>query len=208
MSEQAEFAITEIEPFTEEEMFELIRHAISEPGSFLPREADESVSNWSARAVTAVMDEDARNRAAARIADETKIEAMNFRNGMKMELQPAQAIAARTVAAARTLLGDAPNYSETPVEMTTKLAGETEKYAFIVQWIAPGKLTPHEARQAAEKRAERAEARLACVRADCEAMTTEQHPADTDHKIWLKGVYAQAKRVLNILDAPAGGEGQ
>lgn len=48
-------------------------------------------------------------------------------------------------------------------------------------------------------------AAIAQVRADCEAMTAGQHGDDTDHKIWLKGVYAQAKRVLNILaalDAP------
>lgn len=48
------------------------------------------------------------------------------------------------------------------------------------------------------------------VRADCEAMTAEQHPTDTDHKIWLSGVYAQAKRTLNVLaalDTPTPPEG-
>jgi hypothetical protein len=155
-SGMTEIDVTDVEPFTEEEMCALVRRAIADPGSFLPREEGETVPNWGARAVLTVINEDARNRAAVQIADESRIEAMDFRNGAKMRLLPAQTIAARTVAAARTLLGEAPNYSETTVEFTTKLAGEAEKYSFVVQRVAPGKLTPHEARQQAEADRDRA----------------------------------------------------
>jgi hypothetical protein len=64
------------------------------------------------------------------------------------------------------MLGEAPNYSETPIEMTTSLAADPdnsaswEKFAFVVQRIGPGKLTPHEARQAAEQRADKAEVKV------------------------------------------------
>ena len=41
---------------------------------------------------------------------------------------------------------------------------------------------------------------VARVRADCEAQTLPQS-GDADRKIWNLGVWAQAQRVLNILDS-------
>jgi hypothetical protein len=93
--------------------------------------------------------------------DETKIRTMDFRNGVKMELQPAQELAAAWVAAARTMLMDAENYTETtyvtnPEHLSASYSMDVaipqlpERYTLTVQWVAPGKLTPHEGRQKAE----------------------------------------------------------
>lgn len=119
-----------------------------------------------ADAVLEVIEDEALDRMANKLLEETNLRAMDFRNGMSMDIEPARALAANFVGAARAMLGDAPNYSETPVEMTTSLAADPgnpatrEKFAFIVQRIGPGKLTPHEARMAAERRADEAEAEL------------------------------------------------
>jgi hypothetical protein len=42
-----------------------------------------------------------------------------------------------------------------------KLAGEMERYVFILQRVGPGKLTPHEARKKAEAERDEAMAELA-----------------------------------------------
>ncbi|MEU2510525.1 hypothetical protein [Streptomyces syringium] len=93
-------------------------------------------------------DDEARERWIQNQINETGIRSMDFRNGMTMELEPARELIPHWVAAARTLLGDAPNYTETPVEMEFKTAESPERFAFIVQRV--GKITPHQARQQAE----------------------------------------------------------
>lgn len=102
-------------------------------------------------------DEEARERWIQKQLGGTGIRAVDFRNGVEMELEPAREILAHWVAAARTMLGDAPNYTETKVSMDVKVAESPELYTLVVQRHAPGTLTPHEARQKAEK--ERDEAR-------------------------------------------------
>jgi hypothetical protein len=94
-------------------------------------------------------------------------------------VEPARELVAHWVAAARAMLGDAPNYSETEIdfgredppgyEMEIKLAGELDRYVFRVQ--RRGKLTPHQARKLAEERAERAEAKLAAIVTTCDIRT-------------------------------------
>ncbi|MFD8577182.1 hypothetical protein ACFV1H_17855 [Streptomyces virginiae] len=101
--------------------------------------------------------EAARERWIQKQLDETGLKSMDFRNGATMDLEPARDMVAQWVGAARTMLGDAPNYSETPIEMIVKVAEAPERFAFILQRV--GKLTPHEARQQAE--AERDKACLA-----------------------------------------------
>ena len=92
----------------------------------------------------------------------TGLKTMDFRNGAAMELEPARDLAASLVAAARGLLGDAPNYVENVYDvgadpdkasysMTVSIPELPERYTLTVQRIAPGKLTPHEARMRAEK---------------------------------------------------------
>lgn len=118
-----------------------------------------------ADAVLAVCDEEAVNRMADEFVDETRIRAMDFRNGATMDLVPSQTLVANWVAAAKTWLDDAGarNYTETACEFgpsvstEVKLAGEFERYTFILQRVGPGKLTPHEARKKAENRADAAE---------------------------------------------------
>lgn len=108
-------------------------------------------------------DEEARERWIQRQLDETGLKAMDFRNGMAMEIEPARELVAHWVGAARAMLGDAPNYTETPIEMEVKVGESPERFAFVLQRV--GGLTPHQARQQAEQRAENAEAELERLRA-------------------------------------------
>jgi hypothetical protein len=81
---------------------------------------------------------------------------VNFRAGRwEMDLAGGRDFAAAYVAAARALLGNAPNYSETKLEFDVKIAESPEMYTLVVQRHAPGALTPHEARQRAEAECER-----------------------------------------------------
>jgi len=118
-----------------------------------------------ADAVLTVCDEEAVNRMAARLLDDTRIRSMDFRNGMHMELQPARELAALWVGAARGMLGDAPNY----VEMETHLAGDPQRYVFRVERC--GHLTPHQARIQAEERAADAERQASELRAEVERLS-------------------------------------
>lgn len=111
-------------------------------------------------AVLAVLSETASQQWVQKQLDETGIRAMDFRNGMQMEMEPARELLAAWVAAARTMLGDAPNYTETKVSMDVKVAESPEMYTLVVQRHAPGALTPHEARQKAEARTEQLAATL------------------------------------------------
>jgi hypothetical protein len=126
--------------------------------------------------VEAVLAEAAAQRWIQQQLDQTGIRAMDFRNGVEMELETARELLAHWVAAARTMLGDAPNYTETRLEFDVKVAESPEIYTLVVQRHAPGALTPHEARQKAEKR-------VAAVFAECEAIEAEvygQHDEDDD----------------------------
>ena len=92
--------------------------------------------------------------------DQTGIRAMDFRNGMQMELEPARELLAAQVAAARAMLGDAKNYSETKLEFDVKVAESPQLYTIVIQRHGPGVLTPHEARQKAEARVAQLEAEI------------------------------------------------
>ncbi|MFI0768593.1 hypothetical protein ACH4TQ_27455 [Streptomyces sp. NPDC021218] len=96
-------------------------------------------------------DDEARERWIQKQLDETGIRAMDFRNGITMDIEPARELCAHFVGAARAMLGDAPNYSETKLEFDVKVAESPELYTLVVQRHGPGVLTPHEARQRAEK---------------------------------------------------------
>jgi hypothetical protein len=82
---------------------------------------------------------------AEALADQTLMKGLTVEKGkLELNLIPPREIVAVWVHAAREMIGDAENY----VEMEVKLAGEVERFAFVLQRV--GKLTPHEARQAAE----------------------------------------------------------
>lgn len=102
-------------------------------------------------------DDEARERWIQKNLDETRLRSVDFRNGAEMELEPARELVAHWVAAARTMLGEAPNYTET-VAMDVKVAESPERYSLVVQRLAPGALTPHQARQKAEQRVAELEA--------------------------------------------------
>lgn len=112
---------------------------------------------------------------AITLVDQTLIRELSVKDGgINLDLIPPHEIALLFVHAAKGMLGDAPNYSETPVafpreavSMEVKAAGEYDSYVLTVQ--RKGKLTPHEARQAAEKRAERAETEAVRLRTELAA---------------------------------------
>lgn len=134
-------------------------------------------------------DEEARERWIQKQLDETGLKAMDFRNGMAMEIQPARELVAHWVGAARAMLGDAPNYTETPIEMEVKVGESPERFAFVLQRV--GKLTPHQARQQAEERAEQAEATLTAVRAIAERW------AESDVEMLRRAALVLAKEALD-----------
>lgn len=108
-------------------------------------------------AILAVFDKEAVNRLGAEMIADTKIKAMEFRAGGRMDLEPSRDAAAIWTGAARGLLENtgAENYVE--IEMQFGLAGDPQRYAFTCQRV--GRLTPHQARKQAE--AERDKAREA-----------------------------------------------
>lgn len=113
-------------------------------------------------AVELLLHEEASQQWIDEQMEKTRIKSMDFREGVEMELEPAREMAAAWVAAARALLMGGENYSEsTYVEkeedlpkvsysMDVSIAELPERYTLTVQRVAPGKLTPHEARQRAE----------------------------------------------------------
>ncbi|MGW1246956.1 hypothetical protein [Streptomyces sp. NPDC002535] len=141
-------------------------------------------------------DEEARERWIQKQLNETGLKAMDFRNGMAMEIQPARELVAHWVGAARAMLGDAPNYTETPIEMEVKVGESPERFAFVLQRV--GKLTPHQARQRAEERAEQAEATLTTVRDELTAI--EQTHDALDCECEAEASAGTIRRIRAVLD--------
>lgn len=120
-------------------------------------------------------DEKARRRWIKKQEKELRLRSMEFRNGSwEMSLEGARDMAAAYTAMAKTLLGDAPNYSETKLSFDVKVAESPELYTIVVQRHAPGALTPHEARQKAEAERNSAWEQLSRLR---EWIGTTEHDA-------------------------------
>lgn len=104
-------------------------------------------------AVQAAVDDGVRDVIAGVLVDQTMLRGMSVGEGIaELELGPARQLVIAWVHAAREMLGEAPNYSETRIDFPAVsqeigAAGE-ERYVFTVQ--RAGKVTPHGARQAAE----------------------------------------------------------
>ena len=138
-------------------------------------EATEEIAALRERAEQAEADLARRDDAAAEaLAGQTRIRELSVKDsGINLDLIPPHEIALLWVHAARGMLGDAPNYSETPVEwpreamsMEVKAAGEYESFVLTVQ--RKGKITPHEARQAAEAERDQLSAQLDRVHEVCD----------------------------------------
>lgn len=120
---------------------------------------DRGLAELVTDAVIDVIDSDARANMLDHYVRQYAITSMDYRNGVTMDLKPAREMVAHWVAAAVAYLEGAPNYvtvdqdTEDPgITMGVGLAGAGERYSFTLQRVAPGKLTPHEARQRAENR--------------------------------------------------------
>ncbi|MCW2899636.1 MAG: hypothetical protein JWO67_1901 [Streptosporangiaceae bacterium] len=137
--------------------------------------------------VEAVLAEAAAERWINKQLDETSIRSMDFRNGVEMDIAPARELLAHWVAAARTMLGDAKNYTETRLEFDVKVAESPELYTLVIQRHGPGVLTPHEARQEAEARAVAAEARIQAV-TEATVMWRDRPGGDIGLAIALAGI--------------------
>lgn len=129
---------------------------------FHPAAAAEYSSDELALVVEGFLAEAATQRWVADQMAQMKIKSMDFRNGIAMELDPARDMASTLVAAARTLLMGGENYcehvyttqedaSKTSYSMDVSIPELPERYTLTVQRVAPGKLTPHEARMRAER---------------------------------------------------------
>ena len=109
-------------------------------------------------------DEKARKRWVKKQEKQLGIKYADFRTGAwEMDLAMGREMAAAYVAMAKTLLGDAPNYTETKLMFDVKIAESPETYTLLVQRHAPGALTPHEARQRAEQQADALQAKVTGV---------------------------------------------
>lgn len=116
-------------------------------------------------------DEKARKRWIKAQEKQLGIRFADFRAGRwEMDLAMGREMAAAYVAMAKTMLGDAPNYTETKLEFDVKIAEPPETYTLVVQRHAPGALTPHEARQKAEAELDRLRAELATAQAQLAAV--------------------------------------
>lgn len=103
--------------------------------------------------------DEARERWIAAQLEQTSIRSMEIRAGrFNLDLETAREVTAEWVAVARAMLGDAPNYAETRVDFTVKVAESPERY--VVTFQRAEKPTPHELRQRAEAERDEATARV------------------------------------------------
>jgi len=141
--------------------------------------------------ITAALEVNAAEQWAEKQADQLGLKYADFRAGTwEMELSMAREMGAAYTAMAKTLLGDAPNYTESKICFDTKIAESPEMYTLVVQRHAPGALTPHEARQ-------RAEARVA----ELEQQLTQAQAESHQYKTALQGVARRASNAGDEADA-------
>lgn len=121
-------------------VLDALTRALDEPAAVLGTVADD---------VVAVFEGAEGRRAVDDMMNRTRIRAMDFRRGAaEIDLESAYEVTGAFVAAARTVLGGAENYSETKYGFTVKAAESPEAYVLAVQ--RAGRLTPHQARLNAE----------------------------------------------------------
>lgn len=108
-----------------------------------------------ADAALGVFGDDAQEKLLADMMERTRIRDLQFRGGVDMDIDSARELTSAWVAAARAMLGEAPNYSETPVEFEVKVAESPERYVYVLTVQRAERPTPHQLRQRAEAEVER-----------------------------------------------------
>lgn len=143
---------------------------------------------------------------AEKLVDQTMLQELAVRDGVPtVTVIPAPELAAIMFDSFREMLGDAPNYTETILEpsgvaMVVGAAGERERFALTLQRV--GRITPHQARQAAEQRAERAEAENKELRAEVNTLKAPPDFHNIGHMVRLGEVFTETIRQLGG-DPPA-----
>lgn len=119
---------------------------------------------------------DRRDQAEAEeLVDQTRVESLRAENGqMHVTLIPPRELARRMFAAFLHMVGDAQNYVEYGASY------EGQRFAFTVQRVGPDKLTPHQARERAEQRADLAEQEVARLLDQIEELRAQIGPPPTD----------------------------
>jgi hypothetical protein len=140
---------------------------------------DDTLAEQVTDAVLGVVDEETVRALCDDHIARTNLRSLDFRNGGTLDIQPAREMVAYWVGAARALLGDAENYSETRVDFG--IPEDPQRYAFIVQ--RAGKLTPHEARKQAEAERDEARAELEQLRARLKAARVMPQPKLSEREI-------------------------
>jgi hypothetical protein len=103
-----------------------------------------------ADAVLAVCDEEAVSRLADQLVDESRLQSIRAEDGAAvLSAVPARGVIAQWVLASRGLLDDSGAENYAVIDMTFPDRPRGERYQFVLQRV--GKLTPHEARQRAER---------------------------------------------------------
>lgn len=135
------------------------------------------------------------DEAADAVVRQAKFTGMTVEEGaVVLGLESPRELVIAWVWAARQMLGDAENYSETRIDfpaasMEAKAAGEVERYVFTVQ--RAGKLTPHDARKRAEVERDEARAQVDAVRALCKdamRLPTMDDPRPADDRVSPRAV--------------------
>lgn len=128
-----------------------------------------------------------------------------------LSLKPPREIVLAWVDAARAMLGDAPNYSETRIdfptekaEMEVSAAGEYDRFVFTVQ--RAGKLTPHEARQKAEAERDALQARTAELEASLGYWKTRLGEAVAERQARIDAALARCEKTEKAVPKVVVGE--
>lgn len=131
-----------------------------------PKSARKLSGDDAQTAIEAVLEDAVAQRWMTEQMSQISIRSAEYRDGVaQMDLEPARELLAMWVGAARGLIAGGPNYSETvltdrvdnlahtgdKLEMGVKVAESPDKYVITVQREAFNTITPHEARQRAEK---------------------------------------------------------
>jgi hypothetical protein len=134
--------------------------------------ADAAAGSYAQRAETAEarvaeLEELGIDAYAEKLWQQVRVRNLEIRGGkFALDMTQTEELASAYFAFARTIIGDAANYSESKVEFDVKIAERPETYTLTVQRIGAGKLTPHEARERAEAGRDEALARVAELEAD------------------------------------------